>query len=82
MSTKVFVNGKTLAVAAIGLVMGLLAVLTIGGLLESALFGVSSTGPRIGTAVATGVAVVALVAAYLPAKQPAAIAPVAALRSE
>jgi hypothetical protein len=49
MSTKVFVNGRALAVAAIGLVMGLLAVLTIGDLLESALFGVSSTGPRIGT---------------------------------
>ena len=76
------VLGRAVAIAGMGLVGGLLAVVTIGGVLESVLFGVSATDPRIGLGVGVGVMAVALVAAYLPARRAASIAPVAAMRGD
>jgi ABC-type antimicrobial peptide transport system permease subunit len=68
--------------AAIGCAIGIVAAIALVGTAESILFGVSGYNPvAFATAVAV-LCVVALVAAYFPARRASSIAPMAALRYE
>jgi len=66
----------------IGIAIGIAAALGLTRVLNTLLFGVGSTDPPTFAAVALVLAVVALVACYLPARRASRIDPVAALRSE
>ena len=66
----------------VGIVAGLLGALGATRVLESSLFGVSSTDPATFAVVALFLLVVALLASYLPARRAAGIDPIVALRSE
>ena len=71
-----------LQVVGIGLVAGMLVALGVAGLLQSALYGVSSHDPiAIGTGIVL-LAVVAFIACLLPALRAARVDPTAVLRSE
>ena len=73
---------RSIAVTAVGLVVGLVGVAVMGGLVESVLFGVTASDPRASLGVAAAVGLVATVAAYLPARRAASVTPVTALRSD
>jgi len=71
-----------LALTAVGLVAGALAFLALGGALDALLYGI---GPRDPVTLATGAALLALVAAfgcYIPARRAARVDPITALRAE
>ncbi len=68
--------------AAIGLVCGLAGAVAASRALSTLLFGVTTTDPSTFAAVAGTLALVALAAAYLPARRAAAVDPMAALRTE
>ena len=74
------VSGVTLA--AIGLVVGLAAAVGVMRLLGSLLFGVSPFDPITYALVVVGLAAVAFVATWLPARQATRIDPMLALRAE
>ncbi len=65
-----------------GIVVGLLASFWLARLVENQLYGISATDPLTMAAVSALLVVVALVAAYLPARRAAKVDPVVALRCE
>ena len=71
-----------LGAAACGLLLGLLAALGVARLMRSMIYGVGSTDPVTYLGVALLLALVAIVACYLPARQAARVDPVIALRYE
>jgi predicted permease len=73
---------RGLAVAAVGLVVGLVSAAGLMRLLSTLLFGVSPFDPLTYGIVLAGLTAVALVATWLPARQATQIDPMTALRSE
>jgi predicted permease len=71
-----------MAMAAAGIAVGLAGSIGLTRLMEALLFGVSATDPLTFVAVSVGLAAVALLATYLPARKAARIDPVEALRYE
>lgn len=78
----VLVVGQQLAMAAVGLILGLLAALALAHTISSLLYGVGETDPAtfIGAPVVLGLA--AAVAAYIPARRAFRVDPTEAIRSE
>lgn len=76
------VLGPTLAVAAAGLVAGLIMTAGFSRMLSSLLAGVSAADPRPYLLAAGAVLVTALVAAWIPARRAAKVDPLSALRAE
>jgi len=74
------VLAQGMALAALGLVVGLAGALAMTRLLSTLLFGVSPRDPVTMAAAASVLAAVALLACYLPARRAAALDPLAALR--
>jgi putative ABC transport system permease protein len=78
---RLFVReGATLTV--IGLASGLAGALAAAQALNSLLFGVKATDPWTFAGVAGALAVVALVASYVPARRAARVDPMTALRTD
>jgi len=71
-----------LALAAVGVVLGLLAALALTRLLQAQLFGVTSTDPPTFVAVALGLLAVATLATVVPALRATRVNPTEALRYE
>ena len=79
---RIFVS-RGLTLAAIGLVVGLVTgAAALMRLLSSLLFGVNPFDPLTYAAVTVGLALVALVATWLPARQATRIDPMLALRAD
>ncbi len=70
------------ALAAAGLVIGVAGALALTRVLRSLLFSVSATDPAVFGAIVALLAVIALVACYLPARRAARVDPMVALRHE
>jgi len=71
-----------LLLTGVGLVVGLATSVALMRLMSALLFGVSPVDPLTYAAVAVGLAAVALLASYLPARRAAAVDPAVALRAE
>ena len=71
-----------LVLVALGLAIGLAAALMISRLVESLWFGIGAADPLVFVAVPTILAVVSLLASYLPARRATRVNPVTALRSD
>jgi ABC-type antimicrobial peptide transport system permease subunit len=76
------VVGGALALARVGLTIGVAGALALTRLVESFLFGVSATDPMTFVAAAALLLVVTGAAAYLPARRAANVDPMTALRDE
>jgi putative ABC transport system permease protein len=74
--------GQAMLLAAVGIAVGLAAAFGLTRLMASLLFGVAPTDPLIFALVAGVLALVALMAAYIPARRAVKIDPVIALRYE
>ena len=74
--------GEGARVAAVGVVLGLAGALALTRVLQSLLYGISSTDAATFAAAAVFVAAVALVATWMPARRAARVDPRAALASE
>jgi predicted lysophospholipase L1 biosynthesis ABC-type transport system permease subunit len=70
------------ALIVVGIALGLLGALALTRLLQNLLYGVSARDPLTFGAIAALLAVVALVATYLPARRAARVDPLTAIRSE
>lgn len=70
------------AIAAAGLVLGLLGALALNRVMASLLFGVEPTDPATFLAVSATIVGVALVACFLPARRAAQVDPMVVLRDE
>jgi ABC-type antimicrobial peptide transport system permease subunit len=71
-----------MSIAAVGIAVGLAGALLATRFMESLLFGVAATDPATFGATAGLLAVMALVAAYVPARRAARVDPLISLRSE
>jgi ABC-type antimicrobial peptide transport system permease subunit len=76
------VLGEGVAVAAVGVAIGLPAAYATSRALATLLFGVTPSDPWTYVGAAAGLMAVALAASYVPARRAARIDPVVALRSE
>ncbi len=76
------VMGKGLQLTAIGLGIGLMAAFAASRLLTPVLYGIGANDPATMTAVAVGLAAIALSACYLPARKAMRVEPSVALRYE
>ncbi|RPJ75637.1 MAG: FtsX-like permease family protein, partial [Acidobacteria bacterium] len=71
-----------MALALVGLVIGVAASFGLGRLMTTFLYGVTAKDPLVFTAVPVLLAVVALIAVWLPARRASRIDPIIALRAE
>ena len=76
------VVGRGMALMFGGVVLGLAASLVLSRFLESLLFEVGARDPVTFVLVPVGLAIVALVACYIPARRAARVDPIVALRYE
>jgi putative ABC transport system permease protein len=76
------VVGQGLAVAVPGIVLGLIGGLVLTRLMSGLLFGVSATDLPTYAGAAAAVAVVAMLACYVPARRASRLHPMTALRYE
>lgn len=76
------VVGRGMTLAAIGVVIGLIGAYALTHLMSKLLFGVSATDPLIFVTIAGLLALIALIASYIPAHRASKIDPVIALRYE
>jgi predicted permease len=76
------VLGQGLRLASLGILLGVLAALSVGRVLKGWLYGVSATDPLTLACVALLITVVALAASFLPARRAAATAPMEVLRGD
>ncbi|HEY3937597.1 MAG TPA: FtsX-like permease family protein, partial [Bryobacteraceae bacterium] len=76
------VLSEALSMAALGVGIGIVASLAISRLLSTLLFGISPTDPSTFAGVAALLAVVALLASYIPARRAIRVDPMIALRYE
>jgi predicted permease len=76
------VVGNGMVIALVGIGVGLAGAFALTRVLEGMLFGVTATDPVAFAATAAGLAAVALLACYIPARRAARIDPAVALRSE
>jgi len=70
------------ALAAAGLLIGVVSALAAGRVLASLLFGVTTTDPLTFVGVTLALGIAALGASYLPARRAAAVDPMTALRTD
>jgi len=73
---------EVLVLAGIGLALGLVAAWGLTRLVETQLFGIHATDPRTMVLAALGIAAVAAISGYLPARRATGIDPMRALRFE
>lgn len=73
---------EAMLLAGAGVVIGLVASLAVTRYLSTLLYGISATDPLTLAAVAAALAVVALVASYIPARRATRVHPIQALRYE
>jgi predicted lysophospholipase L1 biosynthesis ABC-type transport system permease subunit len=71
---------ESLVLAAVGVAFGLVSSIALGRVLQTALFGITSTDPAALLASSAIMAAMALLAAYIPARRASRIDPAAALR--
>ena len=76
------VVGDGIRLAAAGIVVGVLIALAVTRLLTALLYGVGASDPATFVGVVALLAVVSLVASYLPARRAARVNPMVALRCE
>jgi putative ABC transport system permease protein len=76
------VLGQGARLTLLGLVLGIAAALGITRLLASLLFGISATDPLTFAGVAALLALVALLACFIPARRATRVDPIVALRYE
>ena len=76
------VVGQSMRLVALGLSLGLIAALGLTRWLKTQLFGVEATDPLTYTVIAILLALVALLACYLPARRATRVDPLVALRHE
>ena len=78
----VFVLGRGLRLVTIGLVVGVVGAIVLGRLLQSLVYEISVTDPRVFVAIVAILAGVAVAACYLPARRATRVDPMHVLRTE